>query len=109
MQIQINTDKNIEGREELTGYFSGVIESALKTVSDHVTRLEVHLSDVNSDKGGQNDMRCMIEARLEGRKPVAVTDQAATLEEAVSGAAGKLARSLESSLGRREDQNRQRN
>lgn len=42
----------------------------------------------------------MLEARLEGRQPVAVTDHAATLEQAVQGAANKLVRLLDSTLGR---------
>ncbi len=103
MQIQINTDHNIEGGEALADQVSGVVESALDRVSDHITRVEVHLSDENSDKSGQNDKRCMMEARLEGRQPVAVTHQAATVDQAVDGAADKLVRLIESTLGRRHD------
>ena len=73
MQVQINTDHNIEGREVLTTQVRGVVEGALTRFSDHITRVEVHLSDENSHKGGQNDKRCMLEARLERRRPVAVT------------------------------------
>ena len=74
MQIQINTDRNIEGREALATHVSGVVDSALSRFSDHITRVEAHLSDVNSDKkGGTNDMRCAMEARLEGRQPIAAT------------------------------------
>ena len=81
MQIQINTDRNIEGREALATQVSGVVESALSRFSDHITRVEVHLSDENSaKKGGHDDIRCMMEARLEGRQPVAVTHQAATVD-----------------------------
>lgn len=105
MQIQINTDRNIEGREALSAQVSGVVESALSRFSDLITRLEVHLSDENSaKKGGNNDMRCVMEARLEGRKPVAVTHQAAIVDEAVDGAADKLTRLIESALGRQRDQ-----
>jgi hypothetical protein len=46
----------------------------------------------------------VMEARLEGRQPVAVTHQAATLDQAVEGAAHKLARLIESTLGRLHDQ-----
>jgi hypothetical protein len=46
----------------------------------------------------------VMEARLEGRLPVAVTHQAATLDQAVEGAAHKLARLIESTLGRLHDQ-----
>ncbi len=103
MQIQINTDDNIEGREELADQVKGVVESALERFSDRITRVEVHLSDENGRKSGQDDKRCMIEARVAGRQPTAVTHQAATLDQAVDGAAEKLRRSLESTLARLAD------
>lgn len=108
MQIQINTDHNIEGHEVLATQVSGVVESALSRLSDHITRVEVHLSDENSHKSGQYDKRCMMEARLEGRQPIAVTHQAATLDQAVDGAAGKLTRMIESTLERLHDQKSRR-
>jgi ribosome-associated translation inhibitor RaiA len=108
MRVQINTDHNIEGREALAAQVSGTVETALSRVSDHITRLEVHLSDESGYKSGQNDKRCMIEARLEGRQPIAVTHQAATLEQAVDGAADKLARLIESTVGRRHDRESRR-
>jgi ribosome-associated translation inhibitor RaiA len=105
MQVQINTDRNIEGQEALAAQVSGVVESALSRFSDHITRVEVHLSDENSDKkGGKDNMRCMMEARIEGGQPIAVTHQAATVDQAVDGAAGKLSRMLKSTLGRLRDQ-----
>ncbi len=108
MQIHINTDRSIEGHQALVAQVSGVVERALSRISDHITRVEVHLSDENSQKSGQNDKRCMMEARLEGRQPIAVTDQAATLDRAVDGAAGKLTRLIESTLGRLHDQKSRR-
>jgi ribosome-associated translation inhibitor RaiA len=100
VQIQINTDHNINGDESLTAWVIGVVESALVRASDHITRIEVHLSDENGRKSGPNDKRCMIEARLEGRQPIAVTEHAASLDQAVNGAAGTLARMIESATGR---------
>jgi ribosome-associated translation inhibitor RaiA len=108
MQVQVNTDHNIEGPEVFTTQVRGIVESALTRFSDHITRVEVHLSDENSHKSGQNDKRCMLEARLEGRQPIAVTHQAATLEEAVRGAADKMTRSIESTVGRLRDQKNRR-
>ena len=99
MQIQINTDHNIKGHEALAAQVRGVVESALSHLSDHITRVEVHLSDESSHKSTQNDKRCMMEARLEGRQPIAVTDEEDTVVQAVDGAAGKLARLIESTLG----------
>ena len=103
MQILIHTDHNIEGHQALADQVNDVVERALSRISEHITRVEVHLSDVNGDKSGPNDKRCMMEARLEGRQPIAVTQQAATLDQAVDDAAGKLTRLIESTLGRRSD------
>ena len=109
MQIQINTDRNIEGHETLAAQVGDVVESALSRISGHITRVEVHLSNENSDKkAGYDAMRCMMEARLEGRQPIAVTHQAATLDQAVAGAADKLTRLIESTLGRLRDQKSRR-
>ena len=69
MQIQINTDHNIEGHEALAAQVSSVVEGALSLVSDHITRVEVHLSDENSTKGGQHDKRCLMEAASKAASP----------------------------------------
>jgi ribosome-associated translation inhibitor RaiA len=103
MNIQVNTDRNIEGSAELTAHVTGIVESELGRFSDRITRVEVHISDENSDKGGQDDKRCLMEARLEGRQPTAVTHQAATVDEAVDGAAAKLRRSIETTIERMRD------
>ena len=100
MQIQINTDHHIEGREALAAYVRGVVEGALQRFSEHITRVEVHLSDENAHKSGQHGTRCVIEARLAGRPPVAVTHHAETLHQAVDGASDKAIRLIESTLGR---------
>lgn len=108
MQIQINTDSNIEGREELATEFRTVVEDARSRFSDHITRVEVYLSDENSDKGGSDDKRCVMQARLKGHPPIEVTDQAATVGQAVHGAASKLKKAIENNLGRLRDHQRPR-
>lgn len=101
MIIQINTDSNIEGATELAGQIKTVVRNNLERYSEQVTRVEVHLSDENSDrKFGTDDKRCLLEVRLAGLRPISVSDQAATLEQAVDGAVEKLKRSLDSTLGR---------
>jgi len=100
MKIQLNTDVHIVGTEAIAAQVSATVEQALERFSAHITRVEVHLSDENGGKSGPHDQRCMLEARLEGRQPVAVTDHAATLDQAVQGAAQKLAHLLDSTLGR---------
>lgn len=95
MQIQINTDHNIEGRAALNAHIQTVVEDAMSHCGTHVTRVEVHLSDENSHKTSEGDKRCVMEARLEGRNPVAVTHHADTVSQAVDGAAEKLRASLD--------------
>ena len=69
MQIQVNTDESIDGGEDLSARVSAEIHSRLDRFSQHITRIEVHLSDEDGDKSGGSDKRCLIEARLEGRQP----------------------------------------
>jgi len=104
MKIQFNTDANIHGTEMLASQVSATITDALERFEDHITRVEVHLSDESRGKVGQHDHRCMLEARLEGRTPVAVTHHALTLDQAVDGAVGKLSRLLDNTFGRLQDQ-----
>ncbi|MBC7913126.1 MAG: HPF/RaiA family ribosome-associated protein [Pyrinomonadaceae bacterium] len=100
MKIQINTDNNIVGREQMVAHYEKILSEALARFSDQITRLEVHLSDENSNKEGLEDKRCMLEARVENLKPIAVTHYAASLHEAVSGSIDKLKKSIETSLGK---------
>ena len=100
MTIQFNTDKNIKGSQEKASEFIKFLTSDLGRFSDHITRLEVHLSDENGHKDGQNDIRCVIEARMEGRQPLAVTNEANTDSLAVKGASEKLKSALETIVGR---------
>jgi hypothetical protein len=100
MHIEISTDNNITGSDDLTAQTKETVQQALAHFAEKITRVEVHLSDRNATKSGQDDKHCMIEARLEKRQPIAVTHAAATLERATKEAADKLKRSLESTLGR---------
>jgi ribosomal subunit interface protein len=103
MQVQVNTDANVDGRDALTHYVEEKIRAALERFGDQVTTVEVHLSDENGAKTGGDDKRCLIEARLAARQPVVASSDGATLEDALSGAAKKLQRLLESALGRSSD------
>ncbi len=100
MKIQFNTDKTVKGDERHQDYFTSLIEDGLKRFASHITRIEVHISDENGAKEGINDIRCLLEARLEGLKPIAVTNQADTIELAVSGAMDKLKTSLDKIIDR---------
>ena len=99
MLIEINTDTNIEGDNTLTQQVKDMVSNALDHYSEHITRIEVYLSDENSDKKtGINDMRCLLEVTLTGLEPVVVSHQAETIAQAVDGAADRMKRSLTSAL-----------
>jgi ribosome-associated translation inhibitor RaiA len=101
MQIQVNTDRHVEGGEPLKEKVSDVVSRSIDRFSERVTRLEIHLADVNSGvRSGPDDMRCTIEARLAGMRPISVTHNAATIEQAVAGAADKLETTLRRTVER---------
>ena len=100
MSIQINSDNNITGTEGLSNFVESTISETLKRLDEQISRVEVHLNDGNSHKSGSNDNRCMLEARLEGMQPVAVTAHGNTIQEALKGALGKLKSSLDTTLGK---------
>lgn len=96
MQIQINTDKNIDGNERLVSFFSNELNSELERFDNLITRVEVHFGDENSEKFGKNDKRCLIEVRIAKKDPIAVTDYADTIEKAFHNALEKIKRVLNS-------------
>ena len=109
MQIQVNSDHNLKGGEPLSESVRATVEDALSYFSDRITRVEVHLGDENAGKSGNNDKRCMMEARLEGQPPIAVTEHAETIAQAIEGAAERLVHRLEHTLGRLQDRRRHEN
>jgi len=105
MLIEVNTDNNIEGRQELRTYVASMLTDELNRFSERISRVEVHLGDENANKESDNDKRCMIEARVEGLKAVAVTHHAGTIHQAIEGATDKIKKSLDHAIGRVRDRN----
>jgi len=95
MNIEIRTDKNIQGSERLISYVRAELTQEFQRYSERITHFSVHISDENGDKAGDHDKRCMIEARPAGMKPVAVTHKATNIDNSIHGAIDKLKRSLE--------------
>ena len=92
----------------MTDRVSEVVASPLEKYSGHISRVEIRITDENGAKSGEKDKRCMMEAHLEDRMRLAVTHQAATLEDAVSGATIKLAKTIESTLNKARDTQRRK-
>ena len=103
MQVQVNTDDHIHGGESLAQWITDESRSRLNRFQDHITRLEVFLTDLDAGKSGANDKRCRIEARPAGRQPITVTADADKVADAFTGAADKLVRAIDHDLGRAKD------
>ena len=101
MQILLNSDPNINGGHLMAEHLKQVVTDALSRFNEQVTRVEAHLSDVNSSaKSGANDIHCTLEARLVGLDPMVVKDHAGNAHQAIDGAVRKLKRAIET-VGRR--------
>lgn len=105
MQVQLNTDDNVVGQDSLAEWVDRETKDKLARFRDQITRVEVHLSDASAARVGVADKRCKLEARLAGRQPVTVSHDAGRVPEAFHGAADKLVRLLDTTLGRARDAN----
>ncbi|MGY1409402.1 HPF/RaiA family ribosome-associated protein [Luteimonas sp. A611] len=90
MNIQLNTDNHIDGTDALESRVTAMLEQSLGRFSSRLSRIEVYLSDTNSTKGGPNDKRCALEARLENDDPLGVSHEDENMEKAIRGACDKL-------------------
>ncbi|MEO7392538.1 MAG: HPF/RaiA family ribosome-associated protein [Ramlibacter sp.] len=100
MQVQVNTSNGIENKETLEKWADEYLNDNLSRFSQEITRVEVQLSDENSQTNGASDKRCMMEARLNGHAPLAVNHHAPTQDEAFRGATHKLIRLLDHTQGK---------
>jgi ribosome-associated translation inhibitor RaiA len=78
------------------------IRQRLARFEERITDIEVHVSDVNGSKGG-NDLRSTMEVRINGVQPIAVAEQGDNVDRAVIGAAKKAVRALDHQLGKLND------
>jgi hypothetical protein len=98
MKIQFNTDKNSSGSEKFIAPYLTQIEQELSRFSDRITRIEVHLSDEDGNKEGNDTKRCLMETRLKGRHQIGIINYADTNDMALSGALEKLTSSLDKAM-----------
>ncbi len=101
MQVLLNTDPNVDGRQAMSDHLETVVKDAMYRFGEHVTRVEAHIADVNSHaKGSDDDIQCTLEARLAGLEPVVVKDHAGNAHQAINGAVGKLQRAVSTTLAK---------
>lgn len=94
MIIQLNADKNLTIHAEYESQINEKINNELDRFTDYISRIEVHLSDENGSKSGQDDKKCVLEARIEGRQALVASSFGQTYDLAIAGALSKLKHSL---------------
>ncbi|WP_175253765.1 HPF/RaiA family ribosome-associated protein [Pseudomonas sp. BMW13] len=100
MQVLVNSGKHVASSMALKDDIRSRVQAKLQRYEDHLTRIELHLSDENALRNGPQDKRCKVEARMKGRDPLTVSHDAAELQQAIDGAVNKLTHALERNLGK---------
>jgi ribosome-associated translation inhibitor RaiA len=110
MQIQVSSKNTLHTGESFERWASGELHESLSRFKGDITRIEVHMSDENSDKAGPDQKRCVMEARLRlaHHEPLAVNHNAPNQDLAFRGASEKLKRVLDHTLGKLRDHHRDR-
>jgi ribosome-associated translation inhibitor RaiA len=103
MLVQVNAGSGVRVQADVASRIEDSVKSALEQYATEVRRVDVHLSDENSDKGGDDDKRCMMEALIGGHGRIAVTNFAGDLPLAIDGATEKLQKAIGHELGRLRD------
>ncbi|MCH5690133.1 hypothetical protein LWM68_41440 [Niabella sp. W65] len=100
MIIQLHADKNLSIHEEYALKLNNIIAKELNRFAELLTRVELHLSDENAQRKTKEDKKCIIEAKLKGTPPVAVSNHGDTYDRAVTGAILKLKAGLNTVVGK---------
>lgn len=100
MLIQLNTDNHVDANDPVVRHTESDLERTLQRFASEITRIEVHFQDENAAKAGDLDKRCLLEARIRGHEPMAVSNKAATLTAAYTGARDKLTRALDNKFAK---------
>jgi len=101
MQVQIHTDNHIDGTDALAQWASTTIQTALARFGGQITRVQAHLSDENGGKkSSEENIQCTLEAHLVGHQPLVLKHHGTNLNQAIEGAAEKIGRLIDSTLGK---------
>ncbi|HYX38907.1 MAG TPA: HPF/RaiA family ribosome-associated protein [Oligoflexus sp.] len=100
MYIQVNAHNSLTAPAKLQSWASEELENALSRFSTKLSRIEVYLSDENQGAETANDIRCSIEAKMDGFPMMAVAHQGDTIGEALLGATEKLQKILDKKIGK---------
>lgn len=101
MQVQIRHDQNVKG--DKNDWITATVQGVLARYETQITTVEVHLADEDGAKHSEGAIRCSLEVRQAGFKPIAATAHGNHVGEAVDNALTKIERHLEHQMGRVRD------
>ncbi|HEY6640816.1 HPF/RaiA family ribosome-associated protein [Povalibacter sp.] len=101
MQIHVNHDNHLRIAQDTSDRLAQTVEDSLTQYKHQITRVDMHLADLNGAKHGDSDKRCKLEARLDHLQPVAVSHEASSIQLAIDGALKKLDNALSHAIGKR--------
>lgn len=99
MQFQFNSDNRISVDANVAEQMETLVRGRLGHLSDRLSRVEVHVGDVNGPRGGE-DVRCAVELRPTGMQPISATDEAKSVESAVASATDKALSAFNRQIGK---------
>jgi ribosome-associated translation inhibitor RaiA len=106
MQVLLHADPNTDGSHLMADHLEVVVKHALGRFGERITRVQAHLSDVNSQaKASADDIHCTLEASVVGQEAIVVKDHAGNAHQAIEGAARKLKRAVGAAIARRDPRN----
>jgi hypothetical protein len=100
--IQIRADNQVPSDGERDSRLEDQIRQRLARFEERITDVEVHVSDGGNGRG-HGELKCTLEARVNGVPPIAVADHGPDFDRAVLGAAKKAVRAIDHQLGRLAD------
>lgn len=100
MEIQVQTDRHIRGKEELISFIGTEVVAGLGACAERVMSVHVYLTAESVAPKGTADLRCLLEVRPRGHAPLAVTHRAPTKDAAVRGAVADMREVLERMFSR---------
>lgn len=103
MQILLNTDPYIDGREAMHEHLESVVTEVLGQFGNRITCVRAYLTDANGDNRARpTDIHCTLEAQLIGHEPVVARHHASTTNHSIHGALRKLGGMVASELERQD-------
>jgi hypothetical protein len=101
MFIQVRAENSPFGNQDWQSEVEAFVQSTLGRFGERITSVEVLLSNgEGGERGGGSDKRCLIKARVNGLKPVAIRTHAPFYDVAIADCAEKMERTLDRRLSR---------